>query len=282
MKKIKLILIWLLMAVFLSGCSFRFVYNHLDWWTHWYLDDYVTLTEQQQQRFDDEFEQLHLWHRTTQLPAYVQQLKALKISINDQINEQDIAANFVRFTEHWQNFLIATEPKLQPLVVSLSTEQTQQLLQALQAAHQERLDDDEALSEQDWLEERTDQQKEQLKDWFGKLSPEQKSQVTLLGKGFQRSFEPRMLYRQRWTQQFADLLNGNLPDHQFKLEFYSLFVNGRTLRDKKFNAITSNNNQVFTNIFLYMVRTATNKQRKRINKKIDKILGDLEYLINGD
>jgi hypothetical protein len=282
MKKIKLILIWLLIAVFLSGCSFRFVYNHLDWWTHWYLDDYVTLTEQQQQRFDDEFEQLHLWHRTTQLPAYVQQLKTLKIAINEQINEQDIAANFVQFTEHWQNFLIATEPKLQPLVVSLSTKQTQQLLQALEATHQERLDDDEALSEQDWLEERTDQQKEQLKDWFGKLTPEQKSQVTSLGKGFQRSFEPRMLYRQRWTQQFADLLNGNLPGHQFTLEFYRLFVNGHSLRDEKLNAITSNNNQVFTNIFLYMVTTATNKQRKRINKKIDKILGDLEYLINDD
>jgi hypothetical protein len=282
MKKIKLILIWLLIAVFLSGCSFRFVYNHLDWWTHWYLDDYVTLTEQQQQRFDDEFEQLHLWHRTTQLPAYVQQLKTLKITINEQINEQDIAANFVQFAEHWQNFLIATEPKLQPLVVSLSTEQTQQLLQALEATHQERLDDDEDLSEQDWLEERTDQQKEQLKDWFGKLTPEQKSQVTSLSKGFQRSFVPRMLYRQRWTQQFADLLNGNLPGHQFKLEFYSLFVNGRSLRDEKLNAITSNNNQVFTNIFLYMVTTVTNKQRKRINKKIDKILGDLEYLINDD
>lgn len=280
--KIKRILIWLLIAMFLSGCSFRFVYNHLDWWTNWYLDDYVTLTEQQQQRFDDEFEQLHLWHRTTQLPAYVQQLKTLKIAINDQINEQDIAANFVQFIEHWQNFLIATEPKLQPLVFSLSTEQTQELLQALQEAHQERLDDNEALSEQEWLEERTDQQKEQLKDWFGKLTPEQKSQVTLLGKGFQRSFEPRMLYRQRWTQQFAGLLNGNLPDHQFKLEFYNLFVNGRSLRDEKFNAITSNNNQVFSNIFLYMVTTATNKQRQRINKKIDKILGDLEYLINDD
>lgn len=268
--------------MFISGCSFRFVYNHLDWWTNWYLDDYVTLNEQQQQRFDDEFEQLHLWHRTTQLPAYVHQLNGLKIAINNEINEQDIADNFGQFIEHWQNFLVATEPKLQPLVVSLSAEQTQQLLKALQEAHQERLDDDEALSEQDWLEERTDKQKEQLKDWFGKLTPEQKSQVTLLGADFQRSFEPRMLYRQQWTQQFADLLNGNLPAEQFQLKFYRLFVNGRSLRDETLDAITSNNNQVFANIFVYMVTTATDKQRKRINKKIDKILGDLEYLINDD
>ncbi|TWX63309.1 DUF6279 family lipoprotein [Colwellia sp. C1TZA3] len=282
MIKIKPTLLCLLIAVFISGCSFRFVYNHLDWWTNWYLDDYVTLNEQQQQRFDDEFEQLHLWHRTTQLPAYVHQLNGLKIAINNEINEQDIADNFGQFIEHWQNFLVATEPKLQPLVVSLSAEQTQQLLKALQEAHQERLDDDEALSEQDWLEERTDKQKEQLKDWFGKLTPEQKSQVTLLGADFQRSFEPRMLYRQQWTQQFADLLNGNLPAEQFQLKFYRLFVNGRSLRDETLDAITSNNNQVFANIFVYMVTTATDKQRKRINKKIDKILGDLEYLINDD
>jgi hypothetical protein len=39
---------------------------------------------------------------------------------------------------------------------------------------------------------------------------------------------------------------------------------------------------VFANIFVYMVTTASDKQRKRINKKLDKVIGDLAYLINDD
>ncbi len=265
-----------------SGCSFRFVYNNLDWLTHWYLDDYVTLNKQQQQTFDDEFEQLHLWHRETQLPVYAQQLKALQVNINSQMNDQQVIETLRQFVQHWQNFLMAAEPKLQPLAYSLTPEQKQQLLQAINEGNQEKLDDNEELTEQEWFEERADEQKAQLKEWFGKLTKAQKQQVTLMSKNFQRSFEPRMNYRQRWSDQFAMLLNGNLPEHQFKFEFYRLFVNGRSLRDETFNAITDNNSDVFAEIFVYMVTTANDKQRKRINKKLNKVIGDLEYLINDD
>lgn len=269
----------LLLAVLVSGCSFRFVYNHLDWWTHWYLDDYVTLNEQQQQRFDREFEQLHLWHRKTQLPLYVQQLKKLKEAINTQIDEDKVLGNLAQFVNHWQNFLIAVEPKLQPLTFSLTFTQKQQLLHALRERHQENLDDYEALNDADWFEKRANEQIAQLKSWFGKLTATQKLQVRLISKGFQRSFEPRMEYRETWMVQFTELLNQDLPEHQFKYEFYRLFVNGRSLRTDNFNAITDNNQQVFANIFVYMVATATDKQRQRINKKIDKVIGDLAYLV---
>jgi hypothetical protein len=280
MIKIKQTLIFLLITVLISGCGFRFVYNHLDWWTNWYLDDYVSLSKQQQRLFDDEFEQLHLWHRKTQLPLYSQQLKTLKLAINNTVDENQIAGNLAMFAEHWQNFLIAAEPRLQPLAFSLNTEQKQQLLQALREGNQERLDDHEDLTNKQWLEERAEEQEEQLKEWFGKLTKAQKKEVATMSQSFQRSFDPWINYRQRWTSQFSELLNGNLPDHQFKFEFYRLFVNGRRLRSETFNVITKNNNQVFAKTFVYMATNANEKQRKRINKKLNKLIGDMEYLIN--
>ena len=270
------------LAILVSGCGFRFIYNHLDWWTNWYLDDYVTLTELQQQAFDTSFEALHDWHRTTQLPLYVKQLKALQFSINNDLGEQQVAENLTQLLEHWQNILIAVEPKLQPLAFSLSAKQKQQLLLALKAAQQEQIDDNEMLTQQQWFEVRAEQQIDQLKAWFGRLTPRQKEQVSLLSQSYQRSFEPRMNYRQHWTNQFAELLNAELPEHQFKFEFYRLFVNGRSLRDDNLNAITKNNNQLFARIFVYMATSATDKQRKRINKKINTVVGDLNYLIAND
>jgi len=103
-----------------------------------------------------------------------------------------------------------------------------------------------------------------------------------MSSGFQRAFMSRMQYREVWTEQFAALLNGNFPEQQFNVEFYRLFVNGRSLRGETLNAITTNNSQVFAEIFVYMVTTATDKQRKRINKKLDKVIGDLVNLSNDD
>jgi hypothetical protein len=282
MIKTKQMLLCLFITVLISGCSFRFIYNHLDWWTNWYLDDYVSLSKQQQKLFDNEFEQLHLWHRKTQLPLYTQQLKALKSAINKGIDEKNIADNVTKFTSHWKNFLIAAEPKLQPLVFSFTPQQKQQLLQALKAGNQERIDDHEKLTDQQWFDEKAEEQQDQLKEWFGKLTKTQKAAVAKMSQNFQRSFQPWINYRQRWTNQFAALLNGNLPDHQFKFEFYRLFVTGRSLRDEAFNDITAHNSQVFAKIFVYMTTNATDKQRKRINKKLNKVIGDLEYLTHED
>ena len=280
MTKIKQTLLFISLALFISGCSFRFVYNHLDWWTNWYLDDYVELNKQQQKRFDQSFDELHLWHRKTQLPLYSAQLKKLKQAINSDINEQQITENLATFVQHWQNFLSAAEPKLQPLAYSLNDEQRQQLIQALQENNQERLDDHEQLSDAEWIEQKAREQQEQLKKWFGKLSKTQKAQVATYSESFQRSFQPWMTYRQQWTSQFSELLNGNLAEHQFKFEFYRLFVNGRSLRSDDFNMITEHNNKVFAKIFAYMVDDASEKQRKRINKELDKVIGDLDYLAN--
>lgn len=282
MLKIKPTLLCLLLVIFISGCSFRFIYNHLDWWTNWYLDDYVSLTAQQQKTFDEEFEQLHLWHRETQLPLYLQQLNDIKLLINSEINPQQVSDNLAQLLQHWQNFLSAAEPKLQSLAFSLSVSQKQQLLTALAETNQDNIDDFENLNEEDWYEERSHDQIDQLKSWFGKLSSKQKAQVTKMSKKYQQSFMPRMVYRQRWSNEFTQLLNGDLPEHQFKFEFYRLIVNGRSLKDEQLNAISDNNSAVFAQIFVYMVSTANVKQRKRINKKLNKVIGDIKYLMAHD
>jgi len=282
MVRIKKVSLWLLLAVLLSGCSFRFVYNHLDWWTNWYLDDYVELNEQQQKLFDGEFEKLHLWHRRSQLPKYSEQLKDLKLEINSRIDEPKIIQHLAALVQHWQNFLIEAEPKIQPLAYSLSLEQRQQLIHVLAENNQERLDDYEQLSDDAWYQNKAKEQQEQLKEWFGKLTKDQKAQVAIMSQDFKRSFEPWIEYRQQWTSQFADLLNGELPEHQFKFDFYRLFVNGRSLRSDEFNVLTAHNNQVFARIFVYIVTSANDKQRKRINKKLNKVIGDLDYLAKDD
>ena len=282
MIKVKQTLLCLLVAFLISGCSIRFFYNHLDWWANWYLDDYVSLNSQQRRFFEDTLDSLHQWHRKTQLPLYSDQLKSLKIAVNAGIDEQQLIVFLATLADYWQSILIAAEPKLRALFSGLSVEQKQQFLKALDAANQDKISDHKEQADQQWLAEGSINQQAQLAKWFGKLSEQQNSQIALMSQEFQRSFRPWMNYRQYWLSQFSELLEGGLPNPQFKLEFYRLFVNSQSLKSDDFKNITTHNNRVFAKIFVHINTLANDKQRKHINARLDKMINDLVYLANDE
>ena len=49
MRNLGILLIGLLA---LTGCSSKFAYNNFDWLVYWYVDDYVELTNEQEDLFD--------------------------------------------------------------------------------------------------------------------------------------------------------------------------------------------------------------------------------------
>ena len=61
-----------LMLCLISGCSAtQFIYNRVDIVIRWYLDDYVSLSRNQQAQFDERLDDLLSWHRQEELPSYV-------------------------------------------------------------------------------------------------------------------------------------------------------------------------------------------------------------------
>ena len=38
--------------IFLTSCSSKLAYNNLDWWVYWYMDDYIELKDEQEEKFD--------------------------------------------------------------------------------------------------------------------------------------------------------------------------------------------------------------------------------------
>ena len=90
----------LVFAFVLAGCSAnRFLYTRADTFVRWAIDDYVDLTSEQQQQFDEDLDGLLDWHRRDELPLYrefiVSSLDALEggvtideaVLISDAIDE---------------------------------------------------------------------------------------------------------------------------------------------------------------------------------------------------
>jgi len=47
------VLVVFISVMFLASCSSKLAYNNLDWWVYWYMDDYIELKDEQEEKFDE-------------------------------------------------------------------------------------------------------------------------------------------------------------------------------------------------------------------------------------
>jgi hypothetical protein len=57
---------------FLCSCGSRFVYNRLDWLSHYYVSSQVTLDRPQSRALQSDLDGFFEWHRRSELPRYAQ------------------------------------------------------------------------------------------------------------------------------------------------------------------------------------------------------------------
>ena len=87
MKKLALIAL-----LFLTGCSSTtFVYNRIDFLLPWYLASYVDFTSEQKQSLNERLIPFFKWHRTQELPKYVEIINSLEGLLDNEVKAEDIA-----------------------------------------------------------------------------------------------------------------------------------------------------------------------------------------------
>jgi hypothetical protein len=59
-------------AFVISGCGSGFVYNRLDWLSHYYVSSQVTLDRPQSRALQADLDDFFEWHRRSELPRYAQ------------------------------------------------------------------------------------------------------------------------------------------------------------------------------------------------------------------
>tara|TARA_B100000809_G_scaffold59160_1_gene55680 strand:+ start:3154 stop:4005 length:852 start_codon:yes stop_codon:yes gene_type:complete len=275
---LKNVLLVILSSFLLSACSFSFIYNNLDWWSNWYLDDFVTLNKDQQQVFDSTFDELHAWHRQTQLREYYLQLTVLKNQVNAGISEDELNIHLSAVKNHWFVVREKAKPKLISLTHTLSKDQRKQVIDEIENINKERIEDRDELTKAQWYKEECKETQQQFKKWIGRLTKEQVDEVCNFIQGSSSTFTQRMDYRIKWHSDFKQVLAMNTNKQQYEVMFTELISNPESLKSDEYVMISAKNSEISIKIFQYFMNNLTDKQRKRFNKKIDKLIDDLKAL----
>jgi hypothetical protein len=173
--KFKLIFLLFIIA-FLQGCSSKLAYNNADWLAQWYIDDYLDLSRDQNRILEAELDSLLTWHRETQLSHYRQQLVALSNDLDNLPTSEQLWLNhFNEITDHWQRVRHELSIRAAKLAPQLSQQQVNYLFAKLEDNNQERLNDFNEQSIEEYRADRLERLLETIENYLGTVSKQQES-----------------------------------------------------------------------------------------------------------
>ena len=117
-------------GLLLQACSaMKLAYNQAPDLAYWYLDAYVDFSPSQRPQVKDALDNLHTWHRQTQLPGTIHTLQKLRAQMPGDIDAQQACTVYADVRRQ----LLAIPAQAEPAVVALVAQ-----LSPAQLAHMER------------------------------------------------------------------------------------------------------------------------------------------------
>lgn len=183
--KQKLVIFFLLTTSLLfTSCSLVGLgYKYADWLIKRRIMEVVKFYSPQQERLEAELDDYMIWHRQKMLPLYkaevdrvVARLESIKGPHNNALKSQEIYDFLMRARKLYFDSFIPLAHRVSPLLSELGPEQVDRsktLINRKMAELKERAE----LSKKDYRQQMLKKWHDNLIDWFGELSEQQKAMV---------------------------------------------------------------------------------------------------------
>ncbi|MEC4087177.1 hypothetical protein CWC22_012040 [Pseudoalteromonas rubra] len=279
MRKFFLVLALLTM----TGCSTKFIYKNADWLSYWYLDDYISLTDEQEAQFDERLLVWLDWHKSQELTRYAEQLTMLKSDIeNDKITLERIGYHRTQMLEHWHRLRNKVVPDLVEMAPMLSEEQASELFDEIAEGEAERAEKRAKRSEQKkykrWLKERN----KNLKRWIGRLSAEQESRIEQLYGQLVSTSDLWSDYRAHYQAELRALFAQPERGDAFKARLSELLMAPEVFRSEQLNLANEQNSKANHQYLLDVYQSLSDKQKKRLISELEELIEDIQSLAAED
>ena len=200
----------LLLSFLLGACSaIRTVYNQADHVLAWRADDYFDLTEEQRHMLRTRFQQLHAWHRATQLPGYASLLEVADRRLHEGLDEPDIRWAWSEIRSQFRTSLLHAHSEVAAFLATLSESQIAHARRRFESENR-RFAREHGLnaSAQEQRRLRAKRWLEGIEHWAGPLDSEQQARITALSATLPLDAAFRMEDRLRRQRDFLALLAG--------------------------------------------------------------------------
>ncbi len=275
MKRLRIFVLVSFLAA-LAGCSNSFVYNQLDWLIPWYLGDYVDLNREQQRAFKQELRVLLRWHRSEELARYVELLDGIEADLDQPLAAEQIEA--------WANHALAAyqriEDRMLPIVFDLgrdlSDEQMADFIEKLKDDQRELEEKYLERSDEEYVEDTEDNLAENLGDFLGRLSAEQREVIEIAAASLLRFDAAWLDERRQWNTTLTRLLQ---REPGWEEAIMTALEERDANRTESYRSAYAHNAVIINQSIADVLNLRSEKQDRRLRGEIEDLRRDLRKLI---
>lgn len=267
----------ILLAVLSACSSTTFIYNRLDFLLPWYLGDYVDLSRAQKKDLDELLQPFLQWHRSQELPLYLDTLNQVSDTLDRTLELQDVIDISLSFENAYRRMESEGLEWMLKLGAKLSDEQIAQFLQQLNEKQVEYEEEYLTRSEQEFREDTYESMNDSFQDFLGKLDTTQKKTLRETSASLQRSDRVWLEERAQWMEKLEALLRRE-PGWQQRTRDSLAARDGD--RSGEYEQVYEHNMRHIQQAMVTVLNGRSEKQNRRLRKKLDNFREDLQTLID--
>lgn len=275
---IKLYFYIAVLLLLLPGCGVKMVYNNLDILIPWYVDDLVTLNDEQQAELEKRLADVITWHRTTQLSQYSAFMRKTRLHIDDGVTQQDLDEAFSEAEESWHVLIGKVAPELVDILITATDKQKQELFENIEKQNEEFKEDYLNLSEEERCKDRVKAIQKNFRRWLGSLNEQQKKTIEHYASNFIPIHNDRWLFRLRWQNEFRKLMYADPSNPEVREKLEQLFVGMQDMYPENYKNKRRVNIKLIKEMILKMNGTISNEQFEHLFKRIESYAATFEEL----
>tara|TARA_B110001454_G_scaffold210573_1_gene225220 strand:- start:30 stop:863 length:834 start_codon:yes stop_codon:yes gene_type:complete len=269
----------LIFVLLIVGCSTTtFIYNRIDFLLPWYLGKYVELTRDQKQYLDELLIPFFNWHRSDELPKYLEIINHTENILEGEVKPENIAAISINVEESWFRLEKKVLVWMLPLASDLTDEQIQSFLQVMQKKAKEYENTYLGRGEKDYRQDAYDKIRDNLQRFMGELSQQQLSLVRSYTADMQRRDGVWLQNRKALLVNLSSILerNSGWKDRLTRINQRDSAV------QQSYRETYVHNLDVIYHLLAEVLNNRSEKQNQRLRQQLLKYRTDIETLINNE
>jgi hypothetical protein len=260
----------------LQACSNTFIYNRLDWLIPWYVDGYVDLTRAQKKDLKAELQSTLRWHRAEELVSYVLVLDRIEQDLQQPVTAATVTSWADLAVAAWERVEARMLPLAFELGADLSDEQMQGFIEKLWEQQEEFEEEYLERDDAEYVEEAYEALEENIQEFLGRLSPQQKQLLQLAAESLQRFDFAWLEERRAWLEELQVLLRREPGWQQAIREAADA---REQARDTRYREAYLHNQSIINGAIAGALNLRSDKQSARLARALDGFRKDLNTLI---
>ena len=281
----------LCMLLTITSCSSKLAYNNLHWLVGWYVDDYVSLTDTQEEKFEMVVKSFIAWHRESELERYIAQINTIKIDVKSGVTQANIQSYSDALRHFMDVALIKFEPEISTIAYSLTDQQVEAFLFKFEQKNLKRIEEFENATNEERLQDRLKKIEARIESFTGELNAEQKGLLEETNKNLLPSFTLWVEFRQTWADAVRDAYalrrdNNNVEGKDnkdeklaFRHALKRIILQANSMRSAEYVEVLTHNQGIWIATMEQLINSLNNDQFNYFNEELNGIVGDIQDLL---